>query len=674
VSSSAHKADGVTARSPAADAALSGWDLTTADTRLRLEIRDERPTIGLTNPSLAWDWTPTRTPVLLLARIHVGETAQGLDWRYEGAAVDTSDGTKVTLTFVNAAPALTMTQVWWARPGGGPVEQTTAIRNDTDGEVAYHHPDVVAADLTVTSDAETTLWRFNRSSYGRSEKPDPHFDEGVLTTPFGIGTTVETTIGNEFRPGDYQLPFVMLDVGGRHGLYLGYTWDFGRIVNTTVTDPNVIRTRFYLGDSGTVSNGPGKIFNVPGMFFGTYSGDTDAGSNAMKRWFYDHRMTATIKSTPNEPLVEYHVNFYSEAEIEAFLAANPLAASGVELLKLDNRWSVDGDETAPSPPHDPYFGWSWDPDPAKWPKGMTLGPTAHAHGLCLSLYLANRFRHADLATQEGRDAEFEALLTRFDDWQFDYWRTDMELEETDDYLSHEGFLEVLDRMIASRPGFRWENCSAGGSKKSFDLLQRQSNQNTEDSGASVPDSVDRFRKAYYANSYMINPVQLGAANAYLSPDTPAWARYMFRSSFFGAWLYGSNGTEMNTFRLADYEQHVAMYKARQRPILRGADVYHILPMPDGVNWDGLQFYNPDRNEGSVLLFKPNSAVGESPTVFLKGLDPAGRYRLTFQDRSELDGAFVDVSGSLLMASGTGIAIDGTPGDYDSEIIWIARTG
>ena len=40
-----------------------------------------------------------------------------------------------------------------------------------------------------------------------------------------------------------------------------------------------------------------------------------------------------------------------------------------------------------------------------------------------------------------------------------------------------------------------------------------------------------------------------------------------------------------------YRKHIALYKSKQRPILRGADVYHILPMPDGINWDGLEFFN-----------------------------------------------------------------------------------
>ena len=32
-----------------------------------------------------------------------------------------------------------------------------------------------------------------------------------------------------------------------------------------------------------------------------------------------------------------------------------------------------------------------------------------------------------------------------------------------------------------------------------------------------------------------------------------------------------------------------------------ADVYHILPPPDGINWDGIEFFNTSLNKGSVIL-------------------------------------------------------------------------
>ncbi|MBB6670813.1 GH36 C-terminal domain-containing protein [Cohnella nanjingensis] len=654
---------------------MPSWHLNTDDTNLTLTISGNRPAITqLKNPSQNWDWTPVTSVLPLLDRIYIGSTAYTPNWSYQGALVDTSSGTKVTLTFVCTTPNLTLTQVWWARPGAGPVEQTMAITNNTGGNVTYQYSDVVAADLTVSADNNATLWRFARQSMAG----DPGFNTGVFKQLMGASTTVPSEISNNFDTGPYVLPFTMLDVNAVHGLYFGYTWDFGRFTNWTSGNAYRIRNKFYLGDAGSVTIVNGKAFNVPGMFFGTYKGDTDDGSNKMKKWFWNYKITPTLKANANEPLTEFGIDLYTEGEFSDFLSRNPLASWGVEMIKEDAYYTTDGVPPGspyangqPQPNYDPFFGWAWTPAPVKWPNGMTLGTIAHNNGVKLSLYLANRYNHANLATQAGRDSQKAALQSRFDNWQFDYWRSDMEFEPTGDYLSHEGFLEVLDYMIANRPGFRWENCSAGGSKKSFDLLQRQTVMTTEDSGGN-PGSILNYRKAFYANSYMINPVQLKDDNGEDLPGMKLW-EYEMRGGFLGAWMWAgdySNTDPVTVDKLNSYKAHLDLYKTKQRPILRGADVYHVLPMPDGTHWDGMQFFNASMNKGSVLLFKPNSGVGNSPTIYLKGLDPNARYTLTFQDRTTLNASYSNVLGSQLMAGGTGISVSGNAGDYDSEIIWI----
>jgi hypothetical protein len=116
-----------------------------------------------------------------------------------------------------------------------------------------------------------------------------------------------------------------------------------------------------------------------------------------------------------------------------------------------------------------------------------------------------------------------------------------------------------------------------------------------------------------------------------------------------------------------YRQHIALYKTRQRPILRGADVYHILPMADGINWDGLEYFNAGINKGSVFLFKPSTKAvdGDSKVIKLKGLDSNKRYTLTFQDRTALN---CTKTGQELMD--VGITVTAMTGDNASEIIWI----
>jgi len=172
----------------------------------------------------------------------------------------------------------------------------------------------------------------------------------------------------------------------------------------------------------------------------------------------------------------------------------------------------------------------------------------------------------------------------------------------------------------------------------------------------VDSTAWKTRTTYYSNTFAINPVQLK------SDLGPAETAYDLRTDMLGSILTWAADNPV-------YRQHIALYKSRQRPILRGCNVYHILPMADGVNWDGLEFYNPDIDQGSVFLFKPSSHAtdGDSKTIRLKGLNRKAKYRLTFQDRTTLNCV---KSGLELMQNG--ITVSGMTGDRASEIVWITR--
>jgi hypothetical protein len=162
------------------------------------------------------------------------------------------------------------------------------------------------------------------------------------------------------------------------------------------------------------------------------------------------------------------------------------------------------------------------------------------------------------------------------------------------------------------------------------------------------------RTTYFANTYAINPVQLKSD---LGPATTA---YDLRTDMLGSILTWAADNPI-------YRQHIALYKTRQRPILRGGNVYHILPIADGTNWDGLQFHNPDLDQGSVFLFKPSAKAvdGDSKFIRIKGLDRKATYALAFQDRVNLN---CSRTGAQLMDEG--IRVSGMAGDRASEIIWI----
>jgi hypothetical protein len=61
------------------------------------------------------------------------------------------------------------------------------------------------------------------------------------------------------------------------------------------------------------------------------------------------------------------------------------------------------------------------------------------------------------------------------------------------------------------------------------------------------------------------------------------------------------------------------------------------------------------------------------TLYLRGLNPAKHYTLSFEDRTSLNFTYVNVTGASLMSGGSGIsALTGSSSDCDSEIIWIEQ--
>ena len=644
------------------------WELKTDDTHLTIAIIGNRHVISnLSNPGNGWNWTPQPSAIPLLKRVAIDGMAVTPVWKFRDVSTSSLDGDFVSLRFTCSNPNLELRSNWRARKGCGPVEHWMTVENKTGANITYNCADIISSDLTTKADSTITLWRFDRCEVGL-----PGF--GVNKNAPWPNTMIVSMVNSGFdQPSfvrsDAMLPFLMMDIVSTHGLYIGYGWDSGMFQTIADSSMRLITNRFNLANANPVEFDVenGKLLNIPYTFYGTYMGDADDGSNKMKKWFWNYRMTKTIRENNNEPLVEFHAPFYDEAGWITYLKNHPLKSWGVDLIKMDIAWTNPG----------PFSNWgnetrytkTWNPWPAKWPGGMTFGKIAHANNLKASLYMNGTFQDKDLATKAGRDAGKQALLERFDQEWYDYWRSDFHSEAPNDYLSHEGLLEVLDFMIATRPGFRWENCSGGGAKKSFDLAERMTFITTDDFGTPLS-----FRLAFYGNSYVFNPVQLKSDLYYglsikhipkSSAQSLSHDKYIFRTGLLGAMMVGSEPNELD-----DQQEEVAretwnLYQTKQRAILRGGNVYHILPLPDGVNLDGMQFFNNDINKGSVLLFKPSENAPDSKVFKLKGLDRNTIYTLSFQDRKEQNGR---ESGAELMDKG--IEVKGMSGNFASEIIWI----
>src|SRR5690348_11469231 len=71
-------------------------------------------------------------------------------------------------------------------------------------------------------------------------------------------------------------------------------------------------------------------------------------------------------------------------------------------------------------------------------------------------------------------------------------------------------------------------------------------------------------------------------------------------------------------------------------LIRDASLYHVSPLPDGVHWGGIEYWDDSRGSGVVFAFRGTIENEDNHSFVLKGLDASRRYRLHFNDRSSAD--------------------------------------
>ena len=73
-----------------------------------------------------------------------------------------------------------------------------------------------------------------------------------------------------------------------------------------------------------------------------------------------------------------------------------------------------------------------------------------------------------------------------------------------------------------------------------------------------------------------------------------------------------------------------------RPLIRDADLYHISARPDGIHWDGMEYFDEHKKRGVVYAFRGSTEKEGDHTFMLQDLNPGSRYQLRFHDHSAAD--------------------------------------
>jgi alpha-galactosidase len=174
------------------------------------------------------------------------------------------------------------------------------------------------------------------------------------------------------------------------------------------------------------------------------------------------------------------------------------------------------------------------------------------------------------------------------------------------------------------------------------------------------------RRAFYDTSFALPPAMLESyVERWPAPKLENFL-YMLRSGMMG-WLSVMIDTSLWTPQQHEAaKEEIALYQSQLRPLIRDADLYHISERPDGVGWDGMEYFDANTNRGAVYAFRGSTETESEHCFVLRGLDPSSRYELTFHDHSSPDQI---VSGRDLIETGINVRL---PLANSSEIILIAR--
>jgi len=128
---------------------------------------------------------------------------------------------------------------------------------------------------------------------------------------------------------------------------------------------------------------------------------------------------------------------------------------------------------------------------------------------------------------------------------------------------------------------------------------------------------------------------------------------MLRSGMMGWLTVMQNTTEWSPEQHAAAREAIALYKTRLRPLIRDAQLFHISARPDGVHWDGMEYWDPARRQGVVFAFHGSDAAEPDHRFVLSGLNAQAIYHLHFEDGTSPDAT---ASGQQLMTSGLRVVL------------------
>lgn len=612
---------------------------------------------------------------------------------------------------------LKLTSRWYHEVGfESPIMHEIDIEN-VSGDVIYvYNGDTTAITLSRAVGARVTNSYAYKSemyttNYGYRE------DEVVDGYDMNVFCTTDYNNGMQIDCG--YIPWASINQtypGGNNGVYFGVFWPDCRVQVAGIGKDVYVEAG--LDEDFFTEIPAGYIYGVPATFTGAYVGDVDDGSNSMKRWYYAFYMPECNRVDNKLPSFEY--NFWEVLDTERrswrmddskfYTAVKEFSEIGVDEICIDTYWWKNvGD---------------WRGVHEKWQSSMEYSSDfVNALGMYFTIYMQagnGLSTHTDALTTNGVHgnpnwfargeglswdevclADPDAfgylcsyLSNYFMEFGLDGIRTDfgyilgycakdghMHIDDRADvgYWTSYNTFKLWDMMCELFPiptdveegsevhYFRWENCNCGGTLKDFLSMSYAARIQTTD--AYSPSEV---RRSFFDESYCHPSMQqMLWLNDYMyDPTGPIEDdQYRFFSILMGAGCpMMSMLSDMPLKTQETLARTIEIYHDWMQFLVRYADTYHITDRYDGVNWDGMEYYDKPSGKGAALLFKPDpdGSVSDTYRVKMKGLDALKTYYVWTENGSV---PFATYTGAQL-TDGLDVTLTGS---YRAEIIYFIAT-
>jgi len=688
----------------AGDSRRPAGELASAETAIAVEAGEHAPRLTLLKARGATAWT-NQADETLPEHLEVHGTTQPLIWHLERSACH-FESHEIELVYVSDSPRLRLQWLWRARARHGPIEHSILIQNLSNESVWLPLQPSVRFDWQI--DRQAALERF-----WVEKGADVPSAAGTHLDALRDGDTWQGSSSSYARPIPNQpremIPYVLIDEpgGARRGWYIGI--ESGARTRITLQrngaslhgeaglnpEPGPYRTRLP----------PGGSFATPTIFLGTFADGPDGAGNIVRRWVRAVLNNPRTLRDPSYPLMVSN-SWGSGMAVNETLAHRMIveaAQLGLEMLHLDAGWFRDVGDWQADPAKFPHgiasvadfahrqglkFGlwvdwtqagtstapgalnvddpatrdWLIADPPAGWKhrepfKGITIDlgvPAAKAWAArelerIVSHYRLDMLEHDGYLVAQGSSRADHlaappdpATLRIYEDSGY-LWVDGSNSTDVSDHAS-KAYYEIYRQLRLRHPTLLLEVCNDGGRMVDFGSAARGDY-------FSITDTYDPLsnRRAFYDASFVLPPAMLESYVASWPAPHIENFRYLLRSGMLGWFSLMQDTSQWSPEQRTEARVQFALYKSALRPLLREADVYHVAERPDGVHWDGIEYYSSRLRRGVLYAFRGSSPDQPTHRFRLLGLKPGSRYLVKFQDQGTP--ANQVLAGRLLMQEG-----------------------